>query len=394
VVQAGVVSADPDSLFETYPAAAGGTDGRVVVAWVANPKTGPTYVGYVASSDGGLSWSTLGRLDSPKGLEASAPSVAVGNDGRFLITWLAYDRGASTQVVAAWTTDKGLKFGEVDSVTGDAPDALRGIPAAAISRQGTAIIAYSEMSMGNPILNVARMAPPGGDAGPAMWTRSSTGQGPAREPRICATRQFNDDVYITYRAAAGAVGLARSGDQGIGWTAGKVSTDQEQGALTWESAPCIAEGGELWVSYGLTSDPVNGEVQKLYSLRVVHSPNEGSLIDTRTEAKDTKVAPYVHASGLVLLDGSNVGVAYYAGAGDGDKSGAARFALSKDAGKKFGDSAVVHKPIEFTPRPDSSQWTGDRIGVTTSTKGVVIAYVDNAGADGVAHVAVAPPQKL
>lgn len=137
-----IVSAGPDSLYETTTDLQAGEGGLVVVAWIAYPAEKPPFVGYTFSKDSGESFSAPGRIDSPDGLHADEPIVAIAPSGEVFVSWLGLDGSDSTgkKIFLARAAPGEVAFGAPSVVASAAEGASIRRPRLGITELGTLFV--------------------------------------------------------------------------------------------------------------------------------------------------------------------------------------------------------------------------------------------------------------
>jgi len=150
----------------------------------------------------------------------------------------------------------------------------------------------------------------------------------------------------------------------------------------FQDPTCVADGSDVWISYGLPAPlPVDG-LPLLDAVRVAHSIDDGASIASRTDAHDG-AAPLQLLPQLVF-DGS-LHVVYHAGTAEGDPLGTLRWTRSIDDGATWSPSESLDCPQTFTGKRTVPTWMGDYVGVTSAGGALHVSYVDNTS--GFSHVA-------
>ena len=379
-VFSGPVLSTSAGLYEIEPDLAVSSTGVVASAFMAS---GPGTIAYAFSRDDGASWSAPQALLAPPNSQAVDPSLAADGAGGFLLTYLT-EGAAGRHVYAAMAPEGTMTFGEPVEVSDPAAPATYDKPWALVLADGTRVIVYTTDS-GNTVY-VARSTSTG------IWTRSSIApDGTLRGvafPCASGTR-----LFVAY-LVPGGIALSASDDGGATWPA--ASTTVVQAATeraAFEMPTCVANGSDVWISYGLTKD-VNSEqrADELTAIRIAHSKDSGRSIDARYSTGEG--GHFMHPR-LVRDAVGTLHLVYYEGARAGDAAGSFRHARSIDDGVTWTATEAIGPAITFETSRTGFDWLGDYVGAATRGEHVYTAYVQNQTDGGqVSHVAfgrVDPP---
>ena len=156
--------------------------------------------------------------------------------------------------------------------------------------------------------------------------------------------------------------------------------------VTFDGPNCVADGNDVWISYGLTKDPIGlEESAKSYAVRLAHARVGSADLDGRADVHDTAAAPFFIHPQMVLEDGGALDFVYYAGNKSGDPAGAYRWARAENPQAAVLPSTVVETPVTFLTDRDSLEWLGDYTGAIWTGKQLYTSYVVNTM--GIAHIA-------
>jgi Neuraminidase (sialidase) len=246
---------------------------------------------------------------------------------------------------------------------------------------GTTLVTYTGASLGSLHAAVSK------DAGKS-WKTSVivTGGGLYDMSSLCHSKGGNL-VYMTHLSGSMVdpitVTLRRSDDGGATWPAnGAVTvTDPAAAAAAAYAAPsCVVDGDDVWVSYGLTKDPVDFgflTVQRLESIQVAHSADGGKTFE-RYDAHDPSAGASFLSPLLALEDGGALDLTYIAGKQKGDTAATVRRSRSTDGGKTWCGSVVVHAPITFETSLTQPTSLSRRHGLAWGAGALYVTYPDNA----------------
>ncbi len=369
--------------------------GLAAVAWISMPPSMVARIGYTFSSDGGATWAPPLTIESPAGRDGSDPVLAVTADGGFYLTWVGFRRDPQgnpfdMHVYVARAASGATTFQAPVAVSGADASAFYDKPWIAVTNQGTAVVTYSRQSNSGLALVASRSAD--GKA----WQESVIAEDPSfssfRNLAYPCAAKTGARLWVTYprmgpSGTVQAIELVHSDDQGATWSNEvHVSTSPKE-ALAYEDPACVAEGDEVWVSYGLSTDfPGVETTARLDGIRLARSTDGGATFDLRLDAHDPVSAPGYLLPALAREDDGSLDVVYYAGDVDGDVGSLRRARLPVGAAS-FEPSVVVDPALIFNLQRGSALWLGDYIGTAWSGGRLYTAYVTNDS--GYSHVAFA-----
>jgi hypothetical protein len=359
-------------------------NGAVAIALQGHPDPLPTRVGVRLSQDEGETWGPVLLPDVPDGFASFDARVAADADGNFSIVYLGVDLSnpsgrpifAARAGAGATTLEAGVQIAGpgVDQNQANSPT----ITALA---DGSTLVTYAGANLGSIHAAVSK------DAG-KTWTTSVIveGGGLYDMPVPCQTTG-GSRAYIAHlggsTTAPIAVTLRHSDDGGSTWVAdGTITvTDAAAGAVAYAPPSCVVDGDDVWVSYGVSSDPVDITfltMQRLASIQVAHSSDGGKTFDVRHDAHDEAAGAAFLSPFLVREEGGALDLTYIAGKGAGDTAATVRRSRSTDGGKTWCGSVVVHAPVTFEPSLTSEKSLSRRHGLAYQGGALYVSYPDNA----------------
>jgi hypothetical protein len=364
---------------ESETSVAATPNGIVCAAWI-NVGTKPS-IGYTFSTDGGKTWLPPAVASPSDALKYADPTVVVGSDGSFYLSFVGYDDAFSMgNVMLAHAAPGATTFDAPVLVTPPGSSGPFDKPYIAITKNQAVLVSYTDFSSTSIV--VARST----DA--KSFTRTVGVQADAGTLAMPCPDPDGGRVWLTYHGL-GHIGLTWSDDDGLSFPAANLSTPSplaDSVDLSSESPACIGKGNDVWVVYGLSHDTVDPSKfdPKDYSLRLAHSSDGGMTFATPVDAGDANAATYLMEPSLALEPGGAIDLAYYAGGADSDPMASWRFARSMDGGQSFGPSAVLEKPLILDVQLATSTWIGDYAGLAYAGGRLYSTYVDNAS--GTSHI--------
>lgn len=393
-----IISLTPESFIQSETSTATAPNGLVAVAWIDIQQSGNSAIGYGISTDDGKTFPDPSSVSSPDGRLASDPVLAVDAAGSFYLSWVGYyidmtGTPSDMHVYVAKAPAGATSFGDpvAVSVPGASSDFFDK-PWITVTNEGTLLVTYAVFSNVSSQLRAAR------SKDGVNWAESTMLESASAFFNLaypCAPKN-GSRVYATYLTLTNVVkvNLTFSDDQGATWAPlvqnSPVSLGGENVAFT--DPTCVAEGNEVWVSYGITDEPQMGEeadTPRLTSIRAVRSSDLGKSFDLRLEAGDTAAAPFFLLPALAREESGALDVVYYAGQMDDDDQGSYRRARMVDPAAGFAPSVVVEKPVTYLQARDDPRWLGDYTGLALRGGRLYTSYVVNT--DGTAHIAFARP---
>jgi hypothetical protein len=371
---------------ESETSVAVGSNGFVAVAYIGIQASGGSTNGYRFSKDGGKTWGTVSTLDSPGGRVASDPVLAVDSKDNFYMTWVGYmaqgmnvtDMHVYIAVAPAGTTTFGAPIEVTDPTDNSNPSLDK--PWVVITHKETVLVTWANLSDNS--INAARSTD-----GAKTFTRGPIATGAFRNlvfPCIPAT---GDRIWATYVGNT-HVGLRWSDDDGATWKTGMVDNvtmngvDDGMEQFAFEDPTCVADGNDVWVSYGVTSQPAagNDSTSFLDTIRIAHTGDGGKTIDVRYSVTDAQGGKYTLLPTLSREANGALDLVYYAGSSEMDPKGSYRHSRSTDGGKTWDASVALKSNLFFTGDRGSPKWLGDYTGVAMRNGYLYTSYAENTGA--------------
>ncbi len=387
------ISTSTLSLVETETNLAVADNGYVAATWIGIQPTQHSHSGYTFSKDGGQSWLPPQKLDAPGGRTSSDPVVAAAPDSSFYLAWIAFQRDAQgnpydmrvyVSKAAAGDTTFGAPADIAGAIASDAIDK----PWVTVAPDGTVYVTW--LDTGNQSKNLApRMRVAVSEDQGQTWKiyPIDSGQGGFRNLIYPCVDDVTGRVYVTYHPGGG-IGLRWSDDKGQTWPGATAVASQSDPQAMFDDPTCAAHNGEVWVAYGIGSDPFS-ETDNARSdhIRVAYSSDAGQSIAERYFAEDaTAGTKFMHAQ-MVREAGGALDILYYAGSDKNpDPAGSVRLTRSTDKGKTWATSLVVRAPITFLTTRGDQRWLGDYIGLAAHGGKAYGSFADNVS--GTSHINV------
>jgi hypothetical protein len=376
----GVVSMSPKSLSEAETSIAVAANGYLAVAYIGITQLGSNN-GYRFSTDQGDTFVAADALDAYKpGAETSDPVLATDAQNNFYLSWVEFMRDAQgnpfdMHVYVARAMAGTTSFTDVAEVTSN-PQGIDAYdkPWIMVTNDGALLVTYARVSTGG--IFAARST----DFN--TWTSATIIDDKMSFRNLVFPCQPAGamKLYVAYNAIGG-IGLRWSDDAGMTWDSTKATPVADTGEMSaFDDPTCVADGQEVWVSYGLSNDNIMGggtAAPKLFAIRIAHSSDSGVTIDNRYDAHDTAAGALYQHPYLVREPSGVLDLTYYAGNQEGDTAGSYRLARSMDGGKTWPASTAIKAPITFTARRDTGAWLGDYEGLAFSGGTLYMSYVDN-----------------
>ena len=380
----GVISESPLSTYETDPQIA--VNGNTIaVVWVARDEpAGLGRIGYAISSNGGADFSDPQFISSGDDLNFTAPDVVVDNGGIVHTVFVGHDRiGGGANIYLA-TASGGTTFSDPTTITDATLQEFYDRPRATLTNTARLLVAYTQTVDQNPALRVATK-----DQTATDWVIQDLGLGGnVNFPTPCAAADTtNGRTFLTY-LGQGGVTLLRSEDNGDNW----MGAQADDGMDSLAGAPsCVAEGDNVWVSYG-----VRGNLA-LDMIKVAYSMDGGETIMFRGVVTDPEAKSTFGLHQIALQPLETGHLVYYNGAGLGDGLASllrVRFTPTNldqvppigMEEMEFGlPGVLVHEPVELQLVDGSEDWLGSGIGLEFEGSDLYVAYVDNSS--GQSHIA-------
>jgi hypothetical protein len=276
-------------------------------------------------------------------------------------------------------------FGAPIEVTDPLEDVLYDQPRLHIRGDGKILVSYMKYPKVN--YESAIIVASSSDGQSFSRTTVSSGAGMRNFAFLCSGPE-KQRIWIKYQDGGKGIVLAWSDDGGAQFPAQNsavVQADDETNVFGMSTPGCVANGQDVWVIYGINAGVTAfGDNDVFSSIRLAHSSDGGSTIDTRIDVHD-------HASGSLFMfpeivreDGGAIDIAYYAGASVADAEASFRTARSVDF-QTFSPSFTVSSPLTLTADRGAPGWLGDYVGLAWQGGQLFSAFSDNAS--GSAHTA-------
>jgi hypothetical protein len=391
-----VISSSPGSFIQSETSVSRSPKGFVAVVWIDITMKGEARIGYTISSDDGASFPPPSFASSPDGRLASDPVITVDTAGNFYMAWVGYfaDAQGSTSDMHIY-----VSRASAGSTSFEAPieasdpalsNQLHDKPWITITADDSLVVTYA-VATGAQSKLIAAIGKDG-----VSWNRSVILQGTTAFWNLafpCAPRQ-GKRLWVSYLAFSPtdevSVGLTWSDDGGVSWLPllQNTTVNLPDEHVAFDDPGCVADGEDVWVSYGLTKDPFGEEESdKSFAVRLAHSGDGGATIDARIDAHDPAAAAFFLHPQMTMEDSGAIDLVYYAGNMDKDLNGAYRWSRAESPAKGFGPSEVIEAPVVFFQDRDKPPWLGDYTGLFWAGDQLYTSYVVNT--TGKAHVAFA-----
>jgi hypothetical protein len=377
-----VISLSPLTNFDSETSVAAASNGFVAAAWIAVESSGLSNIGYAISMDGGATFGGPQMIMSPDGRISSDPVLTADAAGDFFLTWVGYRPGMN-----GMTTDMHIYVAEAaaGSTTFAAPvEASDPTDTASYDKPwilalpgGGLVVTYERDAPPDDFGLVAARSPDG-----ATWQQAFVAESPMGDDFRNLAAKGGSRVWVTYVSDSTfgvSIELVHSDDGGATWSAEtEVSLPSEQ--VAFEDPNCVAQGNDVWVSYGLTQGPQDMTTQntdKLDAIRVAHT-SDGVTIDYRVNAEDTKAGKLFLLPQMAIEDSGALDVTFYAGQMDQDPAGSFRRTRAPVPSMGFGPSTDLQSPVVFLGARGDPRWLGDYTGLTWSGGQLFMTYAVNA----------------
>lgn len=393
----GIVSQSSASDFETDPRIAAAEGGGLAIVWMGGRGADATHIGYTLSPDGGATWSDPAQIVSPDGDSLSRPDVTNDRFGNFYVTYLSHRRGSEGgKVYVAKAATGATTFGDPVVVSEPDTNGIHDTPRISRTRTGMYLVVYTQIINGISAIVSATSK----DA--EEWTRVVVTADDRHRvmPYACAARVAGSTpgrTWLTHLRESRVL-VTWSDDDGVTWPGERGVDDDAQGRVA-HPPTCVAQGDEIWITYGLTNDgqAKPSRPRRLVEIRTAHSIDGGETFELHAPVHDPEAAPYFGVPQTALEDSDAVNLIYYTGQGFNDGVGTFRrarwtletLAAQADAGAPDGgelglSSALVQSPITFAASRESRKWVGDHVGLVWEDGKLYGAFVDNA--DDYSHI--------
>lgn len=372
-----VISASALSDFETETHLVVAKDGTRLATWIA-VKSGVTQIGY-AFFDG--TWQAPAILESPDGRRGTDPVAALDDSGRYYLTWAGLRRDSAglpydMRIYAAHTEPGQKTFSAPVDVSGPVPGDSIDKPWSTTDPSGRLYLTWNDNAGASQRLSVSE------DGGKSFTTTTIGGsEGFLLYPCVDDT---TGRLHVVHWVN-GAIGHHASDDAGKTWTAlVQVSLPSDDPA-TFDDPTCVAEGGKLWVAYGIGKELFDpAESPRALRWRIARSDDGGQSFASHAFAEDPAAGTHFLHAQLARGDDGRFSLVYYAGGSAvPDPAGSLRLGTSSD-GLTWAPSVEAKAPITFLGARPVQNWLGDYVGLATAGGVRHVVYADNAS--GKSHV--------
>ena len=392
-----VISESSNSYMQAETSVIAAPNGVVSVAWIDVNWQGESNIGYAFSENDGATFTAPSLITTPGGRVASDPVLAADAAGNLYVTWVGYkiDGGgnpSSMRIYVSIALPGKTWFGPAIQVSPQMDsEALYDKPWITVTNKGTIVVTYQRDAMPQEFGLVASRSTDGG----ATWQQSFIVDDPNgtvfRNLAFPCAPKNGDHLWVTFLAYNGSLmktKLARSDDGGATWQP-EVLVSQPSEKVAFDDPNCIADGDQVWTSYGLTKDPLDqmtGNTQKLSSIQLAYSGDAGQTMSWHKEVADLAAGPFFMHPQMTIEDGVFADFVYYAGSMDEDYDGSYRRSWVSLAGGIEPSSAVEQPSIYLQARGDE-RWLGDYTGIHWRAGQLYTSYVVNT--TGTSYVAFA-----
>ena len=400
------VSLDGASKFEAEPFFVA-RPGDVAIAWEAYGCDGLTRVGYTRR-DQAAGFDKPRYLESPNGQMASNVTLARDGAGSLFAAWASWTPGpdpAQPQVqvsniriqFARWPAGAG-GFEEPIELSEPITDSLYDKPWMIVTADDAIVVSYSDLRRGG-ILAVSSV-----DGG-ASFQRAVVDRAMANLSASCPDGRPGG-AFVTY-VANRSIRLTHTSDGGVTWSAPVAAAVWDpSGNVAFQDPTCVANGDEVWLSYGRTHDGYDVPVSRLLSVHVAHMTLGASMPDSDVvalngsggamtifdgggPAPDGGIADGITPGFLLFpqlarrTDGV-LGLAAYRAAGEDEGAADLVYVVSSDGGRSFANAITLATGLTPTLQRHVPNWLGDYFGWGPTGAGLGAAFIDNAS--GFSHI--------
>ena len=287
------ISAAPFSALEAETDVVVTPSGVVVATWIAIDFNSSSTNGYAFSTDGGKTWQPPQQIPSPMGRTSSDPVLAVDAASNVHLAWIGLNRGANgprdMQVYYAQAPAGTTQFGPVVPVSG--PVASDGVDKPWIAHDPTTGNLYvTWLDTNEPRM---RFAVSENNGASFKINDIDDGQGFRNLIYPCVDA-VTGRVHVVYHPGGG-IGLRSSDDQGKTWPGAVAVADPADQPAMFDDPTCAANNNELWIAYGIGTDPLGVEDSaRSRRIRIAYSNDGGATITRRTFAEDASGTNFLH----------------------------------------------------------------------------------------------------
>jgi len=396
------VSLDGASKFEVEPFFVA-RQGDLAIAWEASGCDDLTRVGYTRRD-------SAGKLDkprylaSPNGQMASNITLARDGEGSLFVAWASWTPGPDPAQPHVQASDIHIQFarwpagasgfGTPVELSEPITDSLYDKPWMIVTADDVIVVSYSDLRRGG-ILSVTS------SDGGASFQHAVVDPTMANLSATCPDGRPGG-AFVTYFANR-SIRVAHTADGGITWSAPvAVAVSNPSGDVAFHDPTCVANGDEVWISYGRTHDGYDVPVARLFEVHVAHmtlgaaTPDrdataldgagaDQALFDASGPGGDGGIAPgFLLFPQLSRRGDGTLGLAAYRAASEDTGAAAVVSLVSADSGRSFGNATTFATGLTARLQRHVPDWLGDYFGWGQTATGMGAAFVDNAS--GFSHV--------
>ena len=396
------VSLDGASKFEVEPFFVA-RQGDIAIAWEASGCDDLTRVGYTRREPAG-GFGKPRYLASPNGQMASNVTLARDGAGSLFVAWASWTPGPDPTQPHVQASDIHIQFARWPAgasgfetpveLSEPIADSLYDKPWMIVTADDVIVISYSDLRRAG-ILSVASA-----DGG-ASFQRAVVDPTMANLSAVCPDGRPGG-AFVTYFANR-SIRVAHTADGGVTWSAPVAAAVHDaSGAVASQDPTCIANGDEVWISYGRTHDGYDVSVARLFAVHVAHmsvgapTPDRDvtaldgadtgqSIFDAGAAQGDGGITQgFLLFPQLALRTDGTLGLAAYRATGAGVGAADLVSVVSVDDGRSFGKATTFAMGLTPSLQRHVPDWLGDYFGWGPTTAGLGAAFVDNAS--GFSHI--------
>jgi hypothetical protein len=303
-----------------------GPNGDVMVAFMVVDDANA--MGYAYSPNYGIDWNDMQVIRAPAGYYANDPSLAVGVDGTFYLSWFAQQLPPNGgHLYLAKAAPGSGTFATPIDIADPGGNYSYDRPNVHIAPNGSLLLAYARGTADARMLDTIAIAT---SSDGTSWTRSVIAGGSGMPgfrdfAFLCVAPQQR--VYLAY-ADAGTVHLRTSVD---GKTWDPLDQTAIFGVSTTGDPKCVANNNDVWMLDGVPHAFPPASAPTLDKILVAHSGVRGTSFDSPVEVQDKSVGSVFMLAGIALSDDSRISVTYYAGQRNGDDNASFVVSRARDA---------------------------------------------------------------
>jgi len=368
--------------------------GDLAIAWEACGCDDLTRIGYTRRGQA-AEFDESRYLASPNGQMASNVSLAQDGAGSLYAAWASWTPGPDPAQPHVLVSDIHIQFarwpagavgfeGPVE-LSEPIPDSLYDKPWMIVTSDDVIIVSYSDLRRGG-ILAVSSK-----DRG-ASFQRAIVDSTTANLSALCSDGRPGG-AFVTYIANR-TLRMAHTTDSGATWSAPVAAAVADpSGDVAYQDPTCIANGDEVWISYGRTHMGGGGPVEPLVGVHVAHMTLGAEVSDRDVVALDGNAqASFDGGTGAGFLlfpqlarnaDGT-LGLAVYRASGEGTGMADVVVVVSPDGGRSFESPIILATGLTPSLQRHVPDWLGDYFGWGSTAAGLGAAFIDNAS--GFSHI--------